>query len=151
METARERAEDHGTDIFEEIAIMSHLSALEKDVTYLNGWSFPNAVRGDPNTTKPKPTPVSTSLSDPSGDCMLPSGVTVTGECPVDILNLSVSFDASTGMIQLGMQIDGMIDLSEMDFCFWADVDGDSETGMYLGADHIYCIEKDLSNLMRDL
>lgn len=151
MEIARQRAEAHGTDIFEEIAIMSHLSALEKDVTYLNGWSFPNAVRGDPNATKPKPTPVSTSLSDPSGDCMLPSGVTVTGECPVDILNLSVSFDESTGMIQLGTQITEMIDLSVMDFCFWADIDGDPETGMYMGIEHVYCTEKELSNLVLEI
>ncbi|MEJ2607437.1 MAG: C13 family peptidase [Anaerolineales bacterium] len=49
------RAEQNGTNFWEEVAMMSYLSAVEKDISYQMGWTFPNAVRGDPLHTKSLP------------------------------------------------------------------------------------------------
>ena len=55
QQEAHRRAEKNGTNFWEEVAMMSYLSALEKDATYHHGWTAPNAVRGDPNKTKSLP------------------------------------------------------------------------------------------------
>ncbi len=52
QEEAHRRAAQYGTNFWEEVAMMSYLSALEKDATYQRGWTFPNGVRGNPLHTK---------------------------------------------------------------------------------------------------
>jgi len=61
------RAVQQGTNFWEELTAASHVSAVEKDVTALSGWTFPSLVRGAPET-RPTPSPTSTVLQDAHND-----------------------------------------------------------------------------------
>jgi len=81
------RAVQQATSFFEELTAASHVSAVEKDVTALSGWTFPSLVRGAPET-RPTPSPTSTVLQDTHNDglsCV--TGQPLSGETPpgVDI------------------------------------------------------------------
>jgi hypothetical protein len=49
---AHARAEENGTNYWEEVAMMSHDSALKKDYFAIRGYTSPDAVRGNPFTTR---------------------------------------------------------------------------------------------------
>lgn len=51
------RASRNGTNLWEEVAALSHVSAAEKDVSFQRGWSFPSVRRGNPATTRLLVTP----------------------------------------------------------------------------------------------
>ncbi|MBF8255712.1 MAG: hypothetical protein HW375_619 [Anaerolineales bacterium] len=69
------RAAEQGTNFWEELVAASYVSAVEKDVTALSGWTFPSLVRGVAET-RPTPVPTTTVLQDGLND-----GVScVTGE-----------------------------------------------------------------------
>ena len=61
------RAAEQGTNFWEELAALSHVSATEKDVSALSGWSFPSLTRGTPET-RPTPVPTTTVLQDAHND-----------------------------------------------------------------------------------
>jgi len=83
MDEARRRAESSGTGIWEEVAAMSYVKALELDVAYLNKKTFPLSVRGAAETRPtpvpatptptPEPTPTS-SLGDLFGQAFSSAG-----------------------------------------------------------------------------
>ena len=81
------RALQQGTNFWQELTALSHVSATEKDVTALSGWTFPSLVRGAPET-RPTPVPTTTVLQDAQNDgvsCV--TGQPLTTETPpaVDI------------------------------------------------------------------
>jgi hypothetical protein len=49
---ASARAYEYGTNYWEEVAMMSHETAVEKDYYAIKGYNDPEAVRGNPFTTK---------------------------------------------------------------------------------------------------
>ena len=49
---AHARAAEYGTNYWEEVAMMSHDTALEKDYYAIKGYNDPEAVRGNPFTTR---------------------------------------------------------------------------------------------------
>jgi len=61
------RAVQQATNFWEELTAASHVSAVEKDVTALSGWTFPSLVRGVPET-RPTPVPTTTVLQDAHND-----------------------------------------------------------------------------------
>jgi len=65
LDEARRRAESSGTGIWEEVAAMSFVAALEKDAGYLNGKTLPLSTRGAAET-RPTPMPATpTSTPEP--------------------------------------------------------------------------------------
>ena len=80
-------AVQQGTNFWEGLATLSFASAMAKDVTALSGWTFPNLVRGAPET-RPSPVPTTIVLQDGLNDglnCV--SGAPLNTETPpgVDI------------------------------------------------------------------
>ena len=66
LDEARRRAESSGTGIWEEVAAMSFVAALEKDAGYINGKTLPLSTRGAAGT-RPTPMPATpTSTPEPT-------------------------------------------------------------------------------------
>lgn len=97
QDAARQRAADQNSGFFVEVSALSHVSATEKDASYLSGMAFPRLVRGAPQTR-----PTSVALEDPIGDGLnCRSGQPLAGPTPpeVDISRAlaEVLFDQATG------------------------------------------------------